>query len=142
LSRKHRRVGGCSKSSSSSGFVRDEVRAALVEHAAAAPAGAGGARKDILEWVTHGAPADVIDAYTTLPSSTLWEQVVCVRVELVEGKLIELPLAAAGGGETVPGSVPEGAGFGHTIGHTRRTGQGADLRTECLRTTVHETGGH
>ena len=29
----------------------------------------------LLEWITHGAPTDVIDSYTTLPWETLCEQV-------------------------------------------------------------------
>ena len=62
---------------------------------------AGGASKDLLEWITHGPPGDVIDGYTTLPWETLCEQVLCIKVERREGKVIALPVAvAAGGGPT------------------------------------------
>jgi hypothetical protein len=58
---------------------------------------AGGASKDLLEWVTHGPPGDVIDGYTTLPWETLCQQVECIKIERREGKLIELPRTAAVG---------------------------------------------
>ena len=61
---------------------------------------AGGARTDILKWVTHGqsqssgGESGIMDVYTTFPWSTLCEQVLCVKIDLLEGKVIELPPAA------------------------------------------------
>ncbi len=46
---------------------------------------AGGASNDLLEWVTHGPPSDVIDSYTTSPWETLCHHVVCIKVERREG---------------------------------------------------------
>ena len=59
---------------------------------------AGGASKDLLGWITHGPPGDVIDGYTTLPWETLCEQVLCIKVERRAGKVIALPVVAATGG--------------------------------------------
>ncbi len=56
---------------------------------------AGGASKDLLEWVTHGPPGDVIDGYTTLPWETLCQQVVCIKVERREGRILAMPTAAS-----------------------------------------------
>jgi len=58
---------------------------------------AGGASKDLLEWVTHGPPGDVIDGYTTLPWETLCQQVASIKIERKEGKVIELRAASSGG---------------------------------------------
>ncbi|MBV8761509.1 MAG: site-specific integrase [Deltaproteobacteria bacterium] len=57
---------------------------------------ADGARPDILRWATHGPTGDIVDDYTTLPWPTLCEEVAKVRVSVLEGKVIELPLAATG----------------------------------------------
>ncbi len=72
-----------------------------------------GARKDVLRWVTHGPSGDVFDAYTTLPWPTLCEAVACLRIELREGRLIELPNIVAAGAE---GSVHPGLTTGLTTG--------------------------
>ena len=57
---------------------------------------ADGARPDILRWATHGPTGDIVDDYTTLPWPTLCEEVAKVRIDLLEGKVIEFPLAATG----------------------------------------------
>ncbi len=54
---------------------------------------ADGARADVLRTMTHGATGDIVDSYTTLPWATLCEEVAKVRIEVIEGKLIELPIA-------------------------------------------------
>jgi len=59
---------------------------------------ADGARKDILCWVTHGPEGDIVDLYTTLPWSTLCEEVAKLRISIREGKIIELPAVAAASG--------------------------------------------
>jgi hypothetical protein len=58
---------------------------------------AGGAQKDLLEWVTHGPPGDVIDGYTTLPWETLCAQVLCVKVERLARKLLAFAKVGEGG---------------------------------------------
>jgi integrase len=58
---------------------------------------ADGARKDILETVTHGTRGDIIDTYTTLPWQSVCEEVSKMNVTLVEAKVIALPRLAVGG---------------------------------------------
>ena len=57
---------------------------------------ADGARPDILRWATHGPTGDIVDDYTTLPWATLCEEVAKVQIELLEGQLIEMPIAVGG----------------------------------------------
>jgi hypothetical protein len=38
-----------------------------------------------------------MDAYTTVPWSTLCEQVDAIKIRLLEGKVLQLPIAAVGG---------------------------------------------
>ena len=52
---------------------------------------AHGARKDILRWITHGPEGDIVSAYTTLPWTTLCEEVAKLKIRLREGRLIVLP---------------------------------------------------
>ncbi|HEX3475309.1 MAG TPA: tyrosine-type recombinase/integrase [Kofleriaceae bacterium] len=59
---------------------------------------ADGARPDILRWATHGPTGDITDQYTTLPWSALCDEVAKLRIEQLEGQLVRMPLAAAGGG--------------------------------------------
>jgi hypothetical protein len=53
--------------------------------------------------VTHGqsqsggGESGIMDVYTTFPWATLCEQVLCVKIDLLEGKVIELPQAVAAG---------------------------------------------
>jgi hypothetical protein len=51
---------------------------------------ADGARKDILRWVTHGPTGDIMDIYTTLPWDALCAEVSKLRVEIREGRVLEL----------------------------------------------------
>lgn len=53
-----------------------------------------GARKDILEAVTHGPRGNIMDAYTTLPWPTLCEAVECLNLRRVGGEVVQLRLAA------------------------------------------------
>jgi hypothetical protein len=53
----------------------------------------------VVRWATHGPTGDIVDEYTTLPWAALCEEIAKVRIRLLEGTLIELPLAAAAGGE-------------------------------------------
>lgn len=43
-----------------------------------------GARPDVLRWATHGPTGDIVDDYTTLPWSTLCEEVAKVRIRSKE----------------------------------------------------------
>jgi integrase len=52
---------------------------------------ADGARKDVLEHVTHGRPGGIIDLYTELPWPLLCEEVGKLRVKLLEGKVLAFP---------------------------------------------------
>lgn len=52
---------------------------------------ADGARKDLLEWITHGPGDSVIDAYTTLPFDALCAEVAKLKVDLHEGATV-IPL--------------------------------------------------
>ncbi len=62
-----------------------------------------------MKWVTHGqsqsgsgGESGIMDVYTTFPWSTLCEQVLCVKIDLLEGKVIEMPRLAAAGAHLVP----------------------------------------
>jgi hypothetical protein len=50
-----------------------------------------GAIDGLLRWVTHGSSTDMMDLYTTPPWASLCAEVVKLKIELREGKLIELP---------------------------------------------------
>jgi integrase len=52
---------------------------------------ADGARKDVLEHVTHGRPGGIIDLYTELPWPLLCEEVAKLRVKLLAGKVLAFP---------------------------------------------------
>lgn len=54
----------------------------------------GGASKEVLRWVTHGVRRDILDEYTTLPWETLCAAVLCLKAELLEGRVLELRRAA------------------------------------------------
>ena len=61
-----------------------------------------GARKDVLEWITHGPRGDIVDLYTTLPWELLCGAVSLLKIELRTGKVIAFPkIAQAGGGDVV-----------------------------------------
>lgn len=64
-----------------------------------------GASKELLRWVTH-APEGVIDEYLTPPWDALCANVAKLRIRLLEGKLVALPLA--GGAATASYAGPEG----------------------------------
>jgi integrase len=50
-----------------------------------------GAIDGLLRWVTHGSSTDMMDLYTTPPWASLCAEVAKLKIELREGKLIELP---------------------------------------------------
>jgi len=58
---------------------------------------ADGARKDVLERVTHGHRGDIVDMYTEVPWALLCEEVAKLRVTLGEGKVLAFPMLAAVG---------------------------------------------
>lgn len=52
---------------------------------------AGGATKDLLKWVTHGAPdGDQMDGYTTVPWATLSDQVSRLRIRVLDTDTVRL----------------------------------------------------
>ena len=55
-----------------------------------------GARKDILEAITHGPRGDIVDMYTTLPWELLCEEVAKLKIEQRKGEVIALPIAVNG----------------------------------------------
>jgi len=55
---------------------------------------ADGARKDVLRWITHGPTGDIFDLYTSLPWATLCEAVSCMRIDVREGKVLQLRAAS------------------------------------------------
>ena len=57
---------------------------------------ADGARKDVLEHVTHGRPGGIIDLYTELPWPLLCEEVAKLRVKLLAGKVLAFPSIESG----------------------------------------------
>jgi integrase len=75
-----------------------------------------GARKDILEAVTHGPRGNIMDVYTTLPWASLCEEVAKLRVERRAGDVVPLPRAMGGDEEgegsstTVPTTVGQTGG--------------------------------
>lgn len=64
-----------------------------------------GARKDIFEWITHGPRGDIVDMYTTLPWELLCEEMLKLKIELLEGKVIALPRAVASGQTNGPSDL-------------------------------------
>jgi integrase len=57
---------------------------------------ADGARKDVLERVTHGARGDIVDIYTELPWEFICQEVAKLRIELPTCQVVRLPIAGAG----------------------------------------------
>lgn len=54
-----------------------------------------GARKDLLECVTHGSRGDIIDVYTKLPWALLCEEMAKLRIALAESNVVRLHSASA-----------------------------------------------
>jgi integrase len=98
----------------------------------------GGARKDVLERVTHNAKGDIVDRYTHWDWAPLCEAVACLRLTVDARQLLHLPAASDGkdgsdasllttsnAAETplltpgVPGSIP---GASTLEQHKNRTG--------------------
>jgi hypothetical protein len=64
-----------------------------------------GARRDLLQWATHGRPGDVGGLYETPEWRAVCEEVAKLKITLATGKIIALPRAAAGGAD---GSLVQG----------------------------------
>ena len=52
-----------------------------------------GARRDLLETVTHGPRGDIVSLYTTFPWPALCDEIARVRIELREGEVVPFPTA-------------------------------------------------
>ena len=50
-----------------------------------------GARRDLLETITHGPRGDIVSLYTTFPWAELCAEVAKLKIELREGAIIEVP---------------------------------------------------
>ena len=83
-----------------------------------------GARGEILRWCTHGPkPGEMQDLYSSFDWSALCAEVVKLRIEPREGKVIELLLPVAVNGGPNPGSD-----LGAVLVQSRRTGARGGLR--------------
>lgn len=60
-----------------------------------------GARKDILEWITHGPKGDIMSLYTTLPWESLCAEISKLKIGLLEGRLLSMPKTLNAGGDLV-----------------------------------------
>jgi integrase len=67
-----------------------------------------GARKDVLEVITHGSRGDIVDIYTSLPWQLLCEEVQKLRLERRMGRVLALRKSAEGHGRD--------DGFGTVLG--------------------------
>jgi integrase len=69
-----------------------------------------GARRDILEAITHGPRGDIMSVYTTLPWDLLCTELTKLKLEVRKGQVIRLPMAATatgGGGDCSNDSATE-----------------------------------
>lgn len=57
------------------------------------PAQVDGARRELLETISHGPRGDIVSLYTTFPWAALCAEVAKLKIELREGELIEFPTA-------------------------------------------------
>jgi integrase len=60
-----------------------------------------GANKDTFRQITHQPEGDQMDEYTTLPWSALCAEMSKVKLNLLDGKLLQMPAAANAGGTTM-----------------------------------------
>jgi hypothetical protein len=51
---------------------------------------ANGARKDVVQWMSHGPSGDIVDMYTTLPWELLCKELLKIKIELRRGQVIPL----------------------------------------------------
>jgi integrase len=51
---------------------------------------AGGGRKDILRWISHGPTGEILDVYTTLPWATLCSEILHLKVERPSGQVVPI----------------------------------------------------
>ena len=103
-----------------------------------------GARKDVVEKITHNAKGEMIDQYTYLGWETLCEAVNCLTIELPMGKVIRLPVAANGDGRESGQCGAEcgavGQGEQNVNGSALNDSGGAGSRTRVRkRSTVAST---
>ncbi len=111
-------------------------------HAFISLARSDGARRDVLERVTHNAKGDVLDGYTDWEWSAMCEAVSCLRLEVERAQVHHLELAAGdpagprasldgggnGGGDRFDPRIPSGGGGSRT----RVREQSATLPSTCV----------
>lgn len=56
---------------------------------------ADGAREDLVTWIVHGPPESMLDRYTTFPWASLCAEVSKLKIELLEGRVLDIPEAAS-----------------------------------------------
>jgi integrase len=87
-----------------------------------------GARKDLLEIITHSQRGNIIDIYTSMPWASLCEEVAKLKIERRIGKVLSMPKVVAGGGNNggITGYDAEGGDNGSTAssGVTAMKGRG------------------
>lgn len=94
---------------------------------------AGGADRESVRWIAHGRPADVLGFYTEADWSRLCAAVLAVRIELLEGRVVELRRA---GNEVIAPAAPA------TPGETwADRGQGASASAQALGITAEKLAG-
>jgi integrase len=77
---------------------------------------ADGARPDILRWCTHGPkPNEMMDLYASFDWPTLCAEVAKLRLEVREGKLVALPIAANAGHSTARNDETAPTQFGAAL---------------------------
>ena len=52
---------------------------------------ADGARKDVVEWMSHGPRGDIVDMYTTHPWDLLCQEMSKLNIKLLGGNVVEMP---------------------------------------------------
>ena len=111
-----------------------------------------GARRDVLEVITHGPRGNIVDIYTTLPWPLLCEEVAKLRVQLLEGQVIQLPKTATAsvsdGEHSVLGTVevthsPKRRKGQESLGHPGliKLRGGRDLKTTLDASPSESTSG-
>ena len=102
-----------------------------------------GARKDLLEIITHSQRGNIIDIYTSMPWASLCEEVAKLKIERRTGKVLSMPKVMAGGGSNggITGNNGEGGGSTASPTVTEMKGGGAGEEVSNGRLTTPRTSG-
>ena len=96
-----------------------------------------GARRDVVEQLTHNASGEIIDAYTLFDYGALCEAVSCLQLERLTAEVIALPVAIG----DAPRSTPRGGPSGPRGGVSARASAATETReiTRTLREPARAT---